>query len=132
MKPLSTQAIRAMAIGIVSTGIVFAAQAGSGEDAMEASLQQYQTLDSTAPWQNVWMPQASGNAVAMLPSGDLQISGIVAGYTRSILDRGGWENTLMTNSEYAAANPLLAVDVGSGATSRVAERTEIPPQLAYL
>jgi hypothetical protein len=38
----------------------------------------------------------------------------------------------MTNSEYAAANPLLAVDVGSGATSRVAERTEIPPQLAYL
>jgi hypothetical protein len=57
---------------------------------------------------------------------------IVASYTRSLMDKGGWENTLMTNSEYTAANPLLAVGVGSGATSPAVERTDSFDQLASL
>lgn len=50
-------------------------------------------------------------------SGDLQMAEVVASYTRPMLDRGGWDNTLMRDSGYAAANPLLAAQVGSGATS---------------
>jgi hypothetical protein len=65
-------------------------------------------------------------------SGDRLMDAVLAGYTRPVLDRGGWENTLMTNSEYTAANPLLAVGVGSGATSVVAERVALSPQLAAL
>jgi hypothetical protein len=108
---------KALAIGTVSFLVMFQAHAGSGEAAMEASLHTIQAVDSSAQWHNVWMPQASGNAVASAPSGDLQMGAVVAGYTRTNLDRGGWVNTLMRNSGYTAVNPLLAVGVGSGATS---------------
>lgn len=70
-----------------------------------------------AEWHNAWMPQASADVVAQAPSGDRLLGDIVAGYTRAALDRGGWENTLMHNAEYVAPIPLLAVGVGSGATS---------------
>lgn len=63
------------------------------------------------------MFRAIGDVPASPPSGDVQMGQVVAGYTRSTLDRGGWDNTVMHNSEYTAANPLLAVRVGSGATS---------------
>ena len=131
MKLLSTQ-FKALAICAMTTVVMFPAHAGSAEDAMEASLHQLQTGNASAEWQNSWMPQASANAVVPTPSGDMLLGEIVASYSRSILDRGGWENTLMTNSEYTAANPLLAVGVGSGATSVVVERTRTLGQLALL
>jgi hypothetical protein len=53
-------------------------------------------------------------------------------FTRSILDRGGWENTVMTNSHYTATNPLLAVGVGSGATSPMPASMMATDQLAQL
>jgi hypothetical protein len=78
------------------------------------------------------MPQASANAVAVALSGDQQMGEVVASYTRSILDRGGWENTWMTNSNYTAANPLMAVGVGSGATSPVPASMKADEHLAQL
>jgi hypothetical protein len=57
---------------------------------------------------------------------------IVASYSLSSLDRGGWENTLMTNSNYTAANPLMAVSVGSGVTTPVAPSIEAFERLAQL
>ena len=131
MKRLSTQ-IKVLAIGAMTFLAMFPAHAGSAEDAMEASLHQFQTGNASAEWQNAWMPQASANAVVPTLSGDMLMGEIVASYSRSILDRGGWENTLMTNSEYTAANPLLAVGVGSGATSVVAQRIQTLDQLALL
>jgi hypothetical protein len=131
MKLLSTH-VKALVFGTITILVMFPAHAGSAEEAMEASLHQYQMVDAGAEWQNAWMPQASANAVALAPSGDLQMGEIVASYTRSILDRGGWENSLMTNSEYTAANPLLAVGVGSGATSPAMERMQASDQLASL
>jgi hypothetical protein len=131
MKLLSKH-VKVLAIGAIATAVMFSAYAGSGDEALEAAVFQYQSVDSRIEWQNTWMPQASANAVAISPSGDLLMGEIVASYSRSILDRGGWENTLMTNSEYTAANPLLAVGVGSGATSLGVERMQISDQLALL
>lgn len=113
----------------ISTMVMFSSHAGSGEDAMEATLHLYHAAEPTIEWQNTWMPQASAHAVAITPSGDVQVRWIIASYTRSVLDKGGWENTLMRNSNYTAANPLLAVSIGSGATSGRTENGEMPRQL---
>jgi hypothetical protein len=114
---LPTHFAKALAAGAISTLVVFPAHAGSSEDAMAAALRQIQSLDANAEWHNVWMPQASAHAVAPTVLGDRLLAEVVAGYSRPILDRGGWENKLMTNSEYTAANPLLAAGVDSGAIS---------------
>ena len=108
---------KALAFGAISTLAVFSAHAGSGDDALEASMHLYKASGLDTEWQNVWMPQASAHAPAVSPSGDVQMGEIIASYTRSRLDRGGWENTWMSNSNYTAPNPLLAVGIGSGATS---------------
>ena len=51
----------------------------------------------------------------------------VAGWEsrRANLDRGGWENTLMTNSSYTATNPLMAVGVGSGVTTPIQDKHRV-------
>lgn len=113
----------------ISMMFMFSAHAGSGEDAMDATLHLYHAAEPNTEWQNTWMPQASAHAVAITPSGDVQIRWIIASYTRTILDKGGWENTLMSNSKYTASNPLLAVSIGSGATSGLIENDEMPRQL---
>lgn len=129
MTLLSTH-FKALAIGAIATMAMPSAHAGSSEDAMEATLQRYQTAKPNAEWQNTWMPHASAHAVAIVLSGDVQMSEMIASYTRSSLDKGGWKNTLMSNSNYTAMNPLLAVDIGSGATSRLVENHKMPRQLA--
>jgi hypothetical protein len=131
MKLLSTT-FKALAFSTMTVFAMFPAHAGSSEDAMEASLRQYLSADNSTEWQNVWMPQASANAVVVALSGDQQMGEIVASYTRSNLDRGGWENTLMTNSNCTATNPLMAVGVGSGATSPVPAGMMATDQLAQI
>jgi hypothetical protein len=131
MKLLSTT-FKALVICNMAVFATFPAYAGSSEDAMEASLHQYQLAAQSTEWQNVWMPKASANAVAVGMSGDQQMGQIVASYSRSNLDRGGWENTLMTNSNYTATNPLMAVGVGSGATSPMPASMKVEEHLAQL
>jgi hypothetical protein len=131
MKLLSTT-FKALAICNMAVFATFPAYAGSSEDAMEASLHQYQLANQNTEWQNVWMPQASAHAMTVALSGDQQMDQIVASYSRSSLDRGGWENILMTNSTYTATNPLMAVGVGSGATSPMPANSMATDQLAQL
>jgi hypothetical protein len=85
MKLLSTT-FKALAFSSMAAFATFPAHAGSSEDAMEASLHQYQSADKSTEWQNVWMPQASANAVIVAMAGDQQMGQIVASYTRSNLD----------------------------------------------
>jgi hypothetical protein len=131
MKLLSTT-FKALAICNMAVFATFPAYAGSSEDAMEASLHQYQLANQNTEWQNVWMPQASAHAMTVALSGDQQMDQIVASYSRSSLDRGGWENILMTNSTYTATNPLMAVGVGSGATSPMPTGIKTEEHLAKL
>lgn len=54
---------------------------------------------------------------AFAGSADERLAQIGAAHTRDALDRGGWENTVLNNSTYAAANQLRATRIGDGATS---------------
>ncbi len=78
-----------------------------------------QPLSQRGQWINPWMPGATGNAPHTEASADQKMVAIIASYTREALDRGGWVNTVLSNSEYASGNPLLAVHVGEGLSSRV-------------
>ena len=127
---LRSTAFKTFAICNMAAFAMFPAHAGSSEDAMEGALHQYHSASNNTEWQNIWMPQASANAIAVAPSGDLQMGEIVASYSRTALDKSGWENSFMSNSNYTAPNPLLAVGVGSGATSPVAEGTKAVEQFA--
>jgi hypothetical protein len=63
-------------------------------------------------------------------SADSHLQAIVAGYTRATLDRGGWHNAFAPADHYAAGEPLLAADVGSGVTSPGADDLPQHPRIA--
>ena len=86
---------------------------------MNRTLHGYQQLSQHGQWINHLMPAATGNQLRTEASFDQKMVAIIASYTREALDRGGWVNTVLTNSEYASGNPLLAVRVGEGLTLRV-------------
>jgi hypothetical protein len=109
---------------IISAAITLAAalsgtaQAASDDAAFDASLQHYRGQAAQGVWHNPLMPQGTGALVQ--PSGDTVLQTIVAAYDRTALDRGGWSNTWVTADHYAVGEPLLAVKVGEGLTTRTA------------
>lgn len=48
---------------------------------------------------------------------DVLVQRIVVGYTRGILDRGGWVNAYVDSPNYAVGNMLASVEVGEGVTT---------------
>ena len=114
------------AIAITAAG-VFPARAASADAQLHDVLQQYRGADARGQWVNALMPEATGLASAApgaapgaAPSGDRHLNQLVAAYTREQLDRGGWANAWVREDHYAAGEPLLAVRVGDGVTTRVA------------
>lgn len=118
----------AAAFAITAAG-VFPARAASADEQMAHTLQQYRSAEARGQWVNTLMPVATGFASAA-PSGDQHLNRIVAAYTREQLDRGGWSNAWVTNDSYAAGEPLLAVRIGDGVTTRVAAIPVLPLQMA--
>jgi len=116
MKLLSTT-LRTLAFCAGAAFATFPAHAGPDEGGAGTPLGPLHLADKGEEWRNLWMPQAGANVMNDSVSGDQQMAEIVAAYTRSMLDSGGWVNTLMSNSIYTAAHPLMTVAVGSGATS---------------
>jgi hypothetical protein len=114
----SLVASAAAAFAIALSG-VFPAQAAPADEQLHDVLQQYRSADARGQWLNTLMPEATGLASAA-PSGDQHLNQIVAVYTREQLDRGGWANAWVREDHYAAGEPLLAVRVGDGVTTRVA------------
>lgn len=103
------------------TLLVGPAQAASADDALNGSVEQYRSLQARGEWQNPLMPGGTGQyAAATTPSGEQTLMNIVAGYGRSLLDRGGWNNPWVAESSYASGEPLLAVRIGDGVTTRMA------------
>jgi hypothetical protein len=86
---------------------------------MDQTLHGYQQPSQHGQWINPWMPTATSILPRTQPSADQKMVWIIAIYTREVLDRGGWVNTVMTNSQYASGNPLSTVRVGEGLTWRV-------------
>jgi hypothetical protein len=76
-------------------------------------------------WTNPYMPHGTGNDATA--SADEVLAGILAGYTRDVLDRGGWFNAWVASPGYDAGNPLLAVRQGEGVTHSAARQ---PPAFA--
>lgn len=103
----------------MAAAVAFAARAAPADDLMHDALQQYRSAEARGQWVNPLMPEGTGVASAE-PSGDRQLTRMVAAYSREQLDRGGWVNAWVTNDSYAAGEPLLAVRVGEGVTTRVA------------
>lgn len=105
--------------------------AGPADESLDAAASQYRSTDARGQWHNPWMPQATGSPVAQGPSTDERLMQIVAAHTRDALDRGGWQNTVLTNSRYASGNALLTVRVGEGVTTGgVAGPREAPSVIA--
>lgn len=101
-----------------------ALSAHAGDDSanviMNRTLHGYQQLLSQRDqWINHWMPAATGSQPHTGASADQRMVAIIASYTREVLDRGGWVNSVLTNSEYASGNPLLSARVGEGLSLRV-------------
>ena len=115
---MTTAQTLAAALAIAAAG-VFPAQAAPADEQLQDVLQQYRGADERGQWVNALMPEATGLASAA-PSGDQHLNRLVAAYTREQLDRGGWANAWVREDHYAAGEPLLAVRVGDGVTTRVA------------
>ena len=82
-------------------------------------LDEYDQANRNAEWVNPWYPEATGVKTKTFVSGDEQLTRIVARYTREMLDRGGWSNALLQNSDYSVGNLLLAANIGEGVTYTV-------------
>ncbi len=95
--------------------------AAEGESADVAFQRMLSTFSgpSDARWVNKLVPEASGDYVAAEGSADERLNRMVAAYNRDTLDRGGWNNVYAPDSNYAAPNTLLAVDIGEGVTTNV-------------
>lgn len=110
-----------LAVCLLSSFASSAALAGATEDAIAQAVTDYRADASRGVWINPIMPAATGSEIGR-NSADERLTQIVSAYTRALLDRGGWENTILANSRYASGNPLLAVEMGSGMTI-ASERT---------
>lgn len=114
----------------LSVGLALAMPAAAGEAQPEADsagfharlmqqLREFQQRALQPEWVNRWAPGLSATAPAAVPeSADRRLQAIVAMYTRDRLDRGGWVNPWVGDGNDAAGEPLLAVAVGSGVTTR--------------
>jgi len=129
-------AMAAATLALLTTAMPAAAQMAGGattgaDAAMERHLRRdYKNLGQRT-WVNSMMPAAAG-AAAPAVSADQQLQQQVAGYTRDLLDRGGWRNAWAANNHYAAGEPLLAAAVGTGVTSPGAAIELAPRPLAAL
>lgn len=101
------------------------ALAGTAEDVLAGSLDEYRNIAKRGQWHNPWVPTANAGSTDAL-SADQMITRIVASHTRAMLDRGGWENPYLSNSQYASGNPLLAAQVGSGVTLAGSSARSLP------
>ncbi len=119
------------AIAVAAT-FTFPAQAAPADEQLDASVQQLHNVLAQGAWQNPWMPEGTGAYAVVQPSGDLTIQAIFAGYSRALLDRGGWTNPYVSEDHYAAGEPLLAVRIGEGATTRTAAIAPARSELALL
>ncbi len=95
----------------------------SGDASLDASLRQYGE-SKIAEWDNPLAASTITEAASepAIVSGDTLLMHAVRGYTRALLDRGGWENLLMRSIHYAVGNTLLGTEVGDGVTMVVATR----------
>jgi len=102
----------------VFAGLVLAlASAPRAADADDPLVAARQLLDGAAErgvWRNPLMPEASGRERAR--SGDEVLTAVVRGYTRVVLDRGGWVNPYVGTPGYDGGNVLFAVRAGDGVT----------------
>ena len=90
----------------------------SGDALMNQHLgTRYKGLERSA-WVNKLMPAGVGEAPVQMASFDQQVQQMLAGYTREMLDRGGWRNAFVTEDHYAAGEPLLAAAPGEGISTR--------------
>lgn len=115
----------ALAIGL---GLSMGAAAGEARPEPDSAsfharlmqqLREFQHRAQQPEWVNRWAPGLSVSAPATAAeSADGRLQAFVGGYTRDRLDRGGWVNPWAGSGTYAAGEPLRAVAVGSGATSR--------------
>lgn len=62
-----------------------------------------------------------GSTPEVAVAADTLVQRIVAGYTRGILDRGGWVNAYVDSPNYSAGNMLASVQVGDGVTTQGAQ-----------
>ena len=76
---------------------------------------EYGQASQQAEWVNPWMQEATSN-VETPASGDEMLTRIVAQFTREMLDRGGWVNAHLSNSDYSVGNLLLFAKIGEGIT----------------
>ncbi len=125
---MTTVQTLAAALAIAAAGAL-PAQAAPADEQLQDVLQQYRSADARGQWVNILMPAATGLASAA-PSGDQHLDRIVAAYTREQLDRGGWANAWVREDHYAAGEPLLAVRIGDGVTTRVAAAPVMLQQFA--
>jgi hypothetical protein len=108
------------------------ARAAAADEVMDASVEQYRSLQERGQWQNPLMPHGTGQSSAEEQrSGDELLALVVAGYSRQLLDRGGWTNPFVDEAHYAVGEPLLAVRIGDGVTTRTLAVT-MPAQAGQL
>jgi hypothetical protein len=120
----------ALATVTFAVACVGSASAASADDALNANLQQFKQLQARGEWQNTLMPQGTGRLMADGPSADSVLQAVLTGYDRVALDRGGWSNPWVSTERYAAGEPLLAVKVGEGVTTRTAAARAIERSVA--
>jgi hypothetical protein len=98
---------------------------GSFHTQLMQHLREFQGRSLQPEWVNPWAPGVSVSAPeATAESADRRLQTLVAGYTRDMLDRGGWSNPWVSGDTYAAGVPLQTVAVGSGVTSHGAPDVE--------
>ena len=116
MNPIVSAAL----VGALTVTSALSTHAGNehADVIMDRTIKEYQLPPQHGEWVNHWMPAATGKPSRTAPSADRRMDAIIASYTREALDRGGWVNTVLTNSRYASGNPLWAVRVGEGVTWR--------------
>lgn len=107
----------AIAIAAALSG---SAEAAPADDALNDAMQQHRGVPTRGEWRNPLMPAATGTLAATDVSGDRRLQSLVAGYSRVMLDRGGWSNPWTVENHYAGGEPLRAVTVGDGLTTRLA------------
>lgn len=108
-------------IAATGTGTLLSLSAGqvSAESAGDPLAMQARQIMERYAERCTWsspMLAATGNGVGA-QSADRVMATVLAGYTRALLDRGGWLNPYVATRNYDAGHPLLAMAVGDGATS---------------
>jgi len=126
IKLTSLLAVLAMAAGTASTQAQAPQPITSAEAAMRHHLSLAYPDMSSRPWADRMASTRAADPAAATPSADRHLQRITAGYTREMLDRGGWCNPWMSAAAYSAGEPLLAVRPGEGVTTAGAPSTSPP------